>query len=889
MYDLFISHNKAEKAWARELVAALKKHGITYFFDEESIGLGENIVAALNKGLESSRHVALILSPDSVRSRWVELEWACAVYEDADASCRRVIPILKSDCEIPLVLRRIKCLDARALDPTSVAETLSSTIRGIDGQKQRIDVGLSQQKREIQQEAERRALGSGQRVVGERPARVVEYFKDREEHRREIGRMLADSETRLVSIVGRGGLGKTALASRVLADMESNVWPHTEERIPVAGIVYASTRTAGITLERIFSDCARLLGGDREAVLLRIWTNSSLSVGEKIHNLLNQLSPGIYVVLLDNLEELLDENGQITNAEVSAFVDVALTHVGNVRLLVTTRVPLRLRQQLMRFNQVVQLELGLPVSDGIRLMRELDPNNEYLLRDATEDDLSDAVKRVHGVPRAIELLVGLLADDPFLKLKDLLLYRVDDMLRTLVETAYHGLDESLQHVVQALSVYGRPMPGVAIDFLLAPFHPGLDVPGALRQLQRIHMVSVDRATSRAYLHPLDRELAYGALPDHGDYSRASLERQAAAYYRKLRLPPERWRVLDDLDPHLSEFEHLLRAGDDEPAAEVLTEIDVVYLAWYGHAERVLAMWQRLENSARTPRLEMHRLYAIGHANIVLGPLAQAVDYLQRARQMARCIGEEEIARDAGGAIGDALRRIGQYEESTPYLAEIVADYRKLGESSREALWLFNLSVLHTALGDMGNAVEEGQRALTLAMAGNDSTLQGRSHNALSLAYLRQRDSRKALSHAHQALALYQKGNVVIDGIGYIHSMIGVAHLQMGHFEDASVCFAQASHWSHDAGQPRSEAIGLLNSAFLFNRQGRSKEALDAASRASVLTAHLGTVEHYAANTMVQLVEAREPALRDKVLSEYLQAARRAPDLYSEEELADHRT
>jgi hypothetical protein len=132
MFDFFISHNKAEKVWARQLAAALKQRNIKYFFDEESIGLGENVVKAIDNGLKYSKHIVLILSPDSVKSPWVELEWASSVYADADASARKIIPIVKARCDIPYILRRLNYLDAEALEIEVVADELQLLVRGTD-------------------------------------------------------------------------------------------------------------------------------------------------------------------------------------------------------------------------------------------------------------------------------------------------------------------------------------------------------------------------------------------------------------------------------------------------------------------------------------------------------------------------------------------------------------------------------------------------------------------------------------------------------------------------------------------------------------------------------------------------------------------------------------
>ncbi len=128
IYEFFISHNNTQKTWVRRLAAELKLRNIRYFLDEECIGLGEDIVNAIGVGLKSSRHVLLILSAQSVASRWVELEWATSLYDDPDAAAKRLIPIRVDECEIPYLLRRLNYLDARSMDIQAVAQKLLTVL-----------------------------------------------------------------------------------------------------------------------------------------------------------------------------------------------------------------------------------------------------------------------------------------------------------------------------------------------------------------------------------------------------------------------------------------------------------------------------------------------------------------------------------------------------------------------------------------------------------------------------------------------------------------------------------------------------------------------------------------------------------------------------------------
>jgi len=117
--------------------------------------------------------------------------------------------------------------------------------------------------RRDQADRERREMRERQRVVNLRPLDVT-HFKDRLREIQALCDHLADASVRLVSVVGRGGMGKTALVSKVLADLERGVKPseglEPSEGWQVDGILYLSARSTGLGLERIYADVGRMLG-----------------------------------------------------------------------------------------------------------------------------------------------------------------------------------------------------------------------------------------------------------------------------------------------------------------------------------------------------------------------------------------------------------------------------------------------------------------------------------------------------------------------------------------------------------------------------------------------------------------------------------------------------
>jgi hypothetical protein len=172
----------------------------------------------------------------------------------------------------------------------------------------------------------------------------------------------------------------------------------------VDGIAYLSTRTEGISFERLFLACARLLGGKDRAELERVWKKEQLGIDNQIQRLLDALSGGLYIILLDHIEDLVDSDGLITNEEIRKLVDRSLADRGGLRLIITSRVRLSLSRETAK---LVFLNDGLSPKDGIDMLRDLDRGSG--LKQLPDEALARVVKRLHGVPRALQVFAGILA------------------------------------------------------------------------------------------------------------------------------------------------------------------------------------------------------------------------------------------------------------------------------------------------------------------------------------------------------------------------------------------------------------------------------------------------------------------------------------------------
>lgn len=96
--DIFLSHRELDKDFVRRLAADIEQHpgaqsnrsrSLQTWLDEAEIPPGQSITGAINGGLEKSRFVALILTPNYFQSEsgWTDAEWHAALSQDPDNRC----------------------------------------------------------------------------------------------------------------------------------------------------------------------------------------------------------------------------------------------------------------------------------------------------------------------------------------------------------------------------------------------------------------------------------------------------------------------------------------------------------------------------------------------------------------------------------------------------------------------------------------------------------------------------------------------------------------------------------------------------------------------------------------------------------------------------------
>lgn len=111
-YDVFLSYSSQNKDWVRgDLLCQLDAAGLKTFIDFRDFEPGAPSINEMERGVLTSRRTLLVLTPAYINSEWTEFENLMLQTLDPANRARRLIPLLKERCELPLRIRMLTYVD----------------------------------------------------------------------------------------------------------------------------------------------------------------------------------------------------------------------------------------------------------------------------------------------------------------------------------------------------------------------------------------------------------------------------------------------------------------------------------------------------------------------------------------------------------------------------------------------------------------------------------------------------------------------------------------------------------------------------------------------------------------------------------------------------------
>lgn len=300
----------------------------------------------------------------------------------------------------------------------------------------------------------------------------LEYFENRKKYRNDLKKYFLDKKIPCpIVIEGAPGIGKSALAAKFLEAIlekidDKNEWSSTEELqkllekyplpkrvIPIC--LHKNEGKKGISFDNIFEYCIEDLNDEEKKTQLKKQYEDIDAVDEEfIESFLHELNDGLYVIILDNMENLI-ENEEISEKYKSLRVLIEYSKkFDNVKFIITTY------KNLCSSGKKIHLQ-KLRCKDSVKLFKSLVKGREKELGLESVSENNSELKKicnlVENIPLGINLIVEILEAFPHLrnlpKLKEELnriLRGPDSKCYNLLQKAYSDLSGSEKSVMETL-------------------------------------------------------------------------------------------------------------------------------------------------------------------------------------------------------------------------------------------------------------------------------------------------------------------------------------------------------------------------------------------------------------------------------------------------------
>jgi predicted ATPase/DNA-binding CsgD family transcriptional regulator len=653
------------------------------------------------------------------------------------------------------------------------------------------------------------------------------------------------SMTRLLTLVGVGGSGKTRLALEVARDL-LEAYPD--------GVWIAE------------------LSGLSDGTLVPRAVAGALGIREQpgqplIDTLIDKLRDKDILLVLDNCEHLVEAAAHL--------VDMLLDSCPRLRVLATSREALDVEGEV----RWPVLSLSVPdtprsptageleSSEAARLFAEraAERRSGFTLGPENTRAVAEICQRLEGIPLAIELAA---ARVDMLSLEQIS-ERLEDSLglltgggrtrtprqRTLrgaLDWSHDLLGEQERVLFRRLSVFAGGWTLKAAEAVGAGGIVGRgEVLELLSGLVEKSLVVVSEATEEG-------EIRYRLLEPIRHYALQKLEESEEAEVVKRRHAefflalaeeaapklrgPEQERWLDRLEPEHDNMRAALDWSTEHGAESGLRLCAALWQFWYVRGYLTEGR-KRLEEGLARYRAAPAKIRA--KALDGAGWLAQAQGDYESARalyeeqlELSRAIVDEGGIGRSLGNLGSVALSQGEHELATGLLRRSLTLHRKLGSREETITVLLDLGASASSQGDLTQAIVWFQEALALCREFGDKFGAAASLGNLGKATLLQGDHERATTLLAESLELFRElGDRLDIAIALIH--LGFAALFHGDYERAAELLAESLQLSRELGDKLGIAKSLEGMAGVAAGRGQAHRAARLWGAAQALREEIG--------------------------------------------------
>jgi predicted ATPase len=654
---------------------------------------------------------------------------------------------------------------------------------------------------------------------------------------------LVNTERRLITLAGTGGMGKTRLAQEVARRIHADRSGHFLDGIYFVEL--ASVSAAEATTETIATQIAQTLAlplhGDQPTM----------------QQLLSYLQGREVLLILDNLEQLVD-------TAVDTIVDL-LQQAPDLTLLVTSRERLNLYEEtVLTLGGLATPLTNAPTADQTEAVQLFLHNvRQHNLNFTATDDALAAMaticRLVDGVPLAIELAAGWVRHDSMAEIarqiEQSAAFLATDLrnvparhrsLRAVFDHSWDLLPADLRPILAHLSVFPGHFSAATAAAIAGADKRALHTLVDKSLLQKL-------AEDQFAIHPLLRQFAAEQLDEA---AQTAVSNAHARYFaQQLAANEARLHGAEELDwlAHLRTILPDLRAawhwtadrqqttGTNEngaPASQParrqqdagaplmqgamlyslahLYDVEGLYREGIGLFESA----ERRLDQSDTAYLRGRLLSWIGRFHYHIGQYDEARQALETALDLLRPLNKPDALALALTYRGEVARFEADFDAARRYQAESITLAQAASATQVEILALLHTGKIEIAEGKYRAAQQACESGLALArQAGGPPRLIALFEDNLGTVYLELGDHATARK---KFLAAYKLRQTLDDrwGLGISLNNLGVLALITGDYEAAADNYRQAQQVFQEIGYRWGAAMALTNlgRAFGYRQQ-----------------------------------------------------------------------
>lgn len=632
-------------------------------------------------------------------------------------------------------------------------------------------------------------------------------------------RLLHQDGCRQLTLLGPGGVGKSSLARRLLAQEGQHfggaaVWVELQDLDSVAAVLTRLAARLDLALDdgqALLPQIARRLRGER-ALLVLDNAEHLAELPAAVQRLLDEV-PTLTIVLTSRVrshcphEQVLPLAGLPVPDEDSRDLEAA-AHFDAVRLFAlrarAARRGFDLARELPAVIRIVEAVGGLPLAIELA---------------ASWVRLLPAAEIAHELGRAIEVLQR----DPAAPVAPA--RQEHASMRAVLERSWQLLAPAERDALGALAVFHGGF-GLAAAQAVA----GVQLP-LLSSLVDKSMLAIDES-GRMAAHPLLLAFVLERSPEPSQTLRLRHATHFAGVLRELaphaRADPR--ALLQGVEAGFSNIVAAWRTAVQARRAELLGDMALPLGAYFEHRGRLGDGAALLREALALPAVDAAAQRALARVRSAVAGLLHRRRDLDEALAIAQAgIRLAELAGDAPALIGclshagSCLSVLGRWREARPCFERALALAQEQGDRAGIASSLLNLGVCAKKDGQLDEAIALYTRSLEQERELGHHAAIGRCLNNIGVLHMEREDWAQARDVMAEGVTLCDR-HQLRSLAPYLTNGLGLALYELGELEPAQQCFLRAIELARATETRVVEQTASCLAARVAARRGRFDEA-----------------------------------------------------------------